>query len=178
MKKIVITGHTSGIGQAIYNYFSQDPNNKVFGFSRSNGYDIQNPKKRAEVISFSKDADIFVNNAYNWKYDDDSQLKTLRDIFNTWAGQNKIIINTSSIAPAQPVQTTYSLLKGGLDDFCFSKTFNLPHIINLKPSWVMVDSLKTEIGNDPYMTTRQVVDVLDFCLKSPIKIREITFLNI
>ena len=41
----------------------------------------------------------------------------------------------------------------------------------------MVENIRGEIGNDPYMTTSQVVDVLDFCLKSPIKVREITFLN-
>jgi NAD(P)-dependent dehydrogenase (short-subunit alcohol dehydrogenase family) len=176
MKKIVITGHTSGIGQAIYNYFSKDSNNEVFGFSRSTGFNIKEPAKRNEIIEFSKDADIFVNNAHAWH--DDSQLIMLRNMFNAWEGQNKIIINTSSIAPAQVVQTTYSLLKGGLDDFCFSRVFRLPHIINLKPSYVMVENLKREIGNQKFMTTDQVIEVLDFCMKSPVKIREITFLNV
>lgn len=176
MKKIVITGHTSGIGQEIYNYFSQDPTNNVVGFSRSNGFDIKLPAIQRKIVELSKDADIFVNNAYNWH--DNSQLVLLRSMFAAWEGQNKTIINMSSIAPAQPVQTVYSLLKGGIDSFCFSKTFHLPHILNLKPGWVMVENIRDEIGNDPYMTTGQVVDVLDFCLKSPMKIREITFLKI
>jgi NAD(P)-dependent dehydrogenase (short-subunit alcohol dehydrogenase family) len=175
MKKIVITGHTSGIGQSIYSYFSRDPSNVVIGFSRSTGHNIQDPIKRAEILNEARNADIFVNNACS--YVDDSQLILLRNMFEIWQGQNKTIINTSSIAPAQKNQTTYSLLKGGVDNFCFSKTFELPHIINLKPSYVMVNSKKDLIGNDMYMTTNQLIDVLDFCVNSPIKIRTITFLN-
>lgn len=173
MKKVVVTGHTSGIGKEIFEYFSKDPNNSVFGFSRSTGYDIKNRAIRNEIIEFSTDADIFVNNAYSWH--DDSQLILLRNMFHKWHGQDKIIINMSSIAPAQPDQTTYSLLKGGIDAFCFSKTFQLPHIINLKPNWVMVENLRKEIGSQPHMTTSQVVEVLDFCLKGPVRVKEITF---
>lgn len=177
MAKIVVTGHTSGIGKAIYEYFSRDPNNQMFGFSRSNGYPIGTHEVRTKIVEFSYDADIFVNNAHNRIGDahDDSQLVLLRRMFNQWKGQNKLIINISSIAPASEQQTAYSLVKLGLDKFCESKTFQLPHIINLKPNWVMVESLRTLIGNQPHMTTSQLVDVLDFCLKSPIRINQITF---
>lgn len=171
--KIIITGHSAGIGLAIYNYFSKDPSNNVIGFSRKTGHNINNPQKRAEIIECSKDADIFVNNACT--YIDDSQLILLRNMFNIWAGQNKTIINISSISPAQGIQNTYSLIKRGVDDFCFSKTFNLPHILNLKPSYVMVDSKREMIGNQPHMVTSQVIDILDFCLNGPVKVKSITF---
>lgn len=173
MKKIVITGHTTGIGKAIFEYFSKDPGNTVFGFSRSTGDNIKDSAVRNKIIEFSTDADIFVNNAYSWH--DDSQLMLLQNMFLKWKDKDKLIINISSIAPAAEVQTTYTLLKKGLDDFCFSKTFQLPHILNLKPNWTMVENLRQEIGNKPHMSTAQVIDVLDFCINSPVKIKEITF---
>jgi NAD(P)-dependent dehydrogenase (short-subunit alcohol dehydrogenase family) len=175
MRKIVITGHTSGIGKAIYDYFSKDPNNAVFGFSKSTGHNIKDPAKRQEIIEFSRDADIFVNNAFSYTNPDDSQLILLRNMFNTWAGKHKIIINISSIAPASEIQTMYSVLKNALDDFCFSKTLQLPHILNLKPNYVMVETLRKEIGNKPHMTTDQLIEVLDFCINGPVKVKTITF---
>jgi hypothetical protein len=175
MKKIVITGHTRGIGKAIYEYFSKDPTNTILGFSKSTGFDIQKSADRGHIVKMSWDADIFVNNAFPYLTPDDSQLILLRDIFNLWREQNKTIINISSISPAAPVQTTYSLLKQGLDDFCFSKTYQLPHIINLKPNYVMVETLKDVIGKQPHMTTDHLVEVLDFCLNGPVKVKTITF---
>ena len=177
MSKVVVTGHSSGIGKAIFDYFSNDPNNQVFGFSRANGHDIKDWQVRNKILEFSLDADIFVNNAHSriGYSHNDSQLILLRKMFHLWEGQqNKLIINVSSIAPANEVQDGYSLLKSGLDSFCRSKTYKWPHIINLKPNWVMVENLRNHIGEQPHMTTDQLVDILDFCLKSPISINEIT----
>ena len=178
MSKVVVTGHSSGIGQAIFDYFSADPKNQVFGFSRANGHDIKDWQIRNKIIEFSLDADIFVNNAHSriGHSHNDSQLVLLRKMFYLWEGQkDKLIINISSIAPANEVQDGYSLIKGGLDNFCRSKTYKWPHIINLKPNWVMVESLKEQIGNQPHMNTKELVDILDFCIRSTISINEITF---
>ena len=57
--KIVITGHTSGLGKAIYDHYKND--HQVTGLSRSNGYDIRNSRPIVEIAST---ADIFFNNAY------------------------------------------------------------------------------------------------------------------
>lgn len=173
MKKIVITGHTNGLGKAMFDYFSKDLNNQVFGFSRSTGYNIKEPAKRKEITEFSKDADIFVNNADT--YNDISQLALLRDMFQLWKGQNKLIINLSTTATHATVPNTYSFLKRGLDEFCSQKIFELPHIMNLKPGWVMVDRVKADIGDKPHMVTDEFIEILDYCLKSPVKVRNITF---
>ena len=37
-KKIVITGHTSGIGKAIFDKFTEVSCHEIIGMSRSNGY--------------------------------------------------------------------------------------------------------------------------------------------
>ena len=83
MKKIVVTGHSKGLGKAIANYFESDPNNIVIGFSRTNGFNIANAEKRAEIVKASADADIFVNNAYN--FHDDSQTFMLQELYASWA---------------------------------------------------------------------------------------------
>jgi len=58
--KIAITGHTSGIGKALYDYYSV--NNEVIGFSRSNGYNL--PNSLSDVIEESKGCDLFINSCY------------------------------------------------------------------------------------------------------------------
>jgi len=58
--KIAITGHTSGIGKALYNYYSAE--HEVIGFSRSNGYNL--PDSLSNVIKESKGCDLFINNCY------------------------------------------------------------------------------------------------------------------
>lgn len=57
--KIVITGHTSGLGKAIYDHYKHD--HTVIGLSRSNGYDI---RSNDAIVNVASTADIFFNNAY------------------------------------------------------------------------------------------------------------------
>jgi len=173
MKKIVITGHTKGIGQAIYNYFTADPTNIVIGFSRATGFNISNPANRLEIVKASIDADIFVNNAYN--FCDDNQTCMLEEIHAMWKGLDKIIINMSSIAADTNNQDQYAVTKRKLDQFCIKNSHTLPHIINLKPGWVMVDRVKNKIRNNNSMTTVQLIEIMDFCLRSKVKIKGITF---
>lgn len=56
--KIVITGHTSGLGKYIYDHFRND--HECIGLSRSNGYDINDVE---QVAAVANTADIFFNNA-------------------------------------------------------------------------------------------------------------------
>jgi hypothetical protein len=59
--KIAITGHTSGLGKAIYNYFD-NTDHEVIGLSRSNGFCI--PEKLEKIIDIAKTCDLFFNNAH------------------------------------------------------------------------------------------------------------------
>ena len=55
-KKIVITGHTSGIGKAIYDKFTEISCREIVGMSRSNGYDIEkDPIKAKESFTYVPD---------------------------------------------------------------------------------------------------------------------------
>ena len=57
--KIAITGHTTGIGKAIHDWFLGDAD--ILGFSKSNGYDITNKDDRIKIINESMDCDVFIN---------------------------------------------------------------------------------------------------------------------
>lgn len=89
--KIAITGHTKGIGKAIFEELTKRQH-QVQGFSRSNAYDIGLSSCREEIISEVRDYDVFINNAYC----KDSQFEMLKRIVEHWEGKNKIIININS----------------------------------------------------------------------------------
>ena len=89
--KYAITGHTLGIGKAIYEKLQGD----IIGFSRSTGYDITNFEDRKKIIYESKDCDVFINNAHC----EFGQTLLLIDLFNEWRDlENKTIINVGSRA--------------------------------------------------------------------------------
>jgi len=67
--KVVITGHTHGIGKALWEFFYERA--EVKGLSRSNGYDIDKDFDR--VVEEIKGCDLFINNAYR----DQQQTKLL-----------------------------------------------------------------------------------------------------
>lgn len=86
--KIAITGHTEGIGKALYDRLS--PN--CIGFSRANGYDIFNRADRERIIQESASCDVFINNAPA-RF---AQTYMLIEMFNAWKDTNKKIINVGS----------------------------------------------------------------------------------
>ena len=94
--KIVITGHTKGIGKGLYDHFSKQ--NEVIGFSKSTGYDIKTPADQDAIISASNDADIFINNAYL----DDNQLILGNKWFDKNKDRNCLIVNMGSISIEYP----------------------------------------------------------------------------
>lgn len=89
MLKVAITGHTRGLGAALFERFSV--NDMVSGLSRSNGCDIRHISKICDAV---KDADIFINNAYD-RY---SQVDLLYAVYDMWKDQDKKIINIGSLA--------------------------------------------------------------------------------
>jgi len=88
--KIGITGHSEFLGKELFNTLKNDY--EVFGFSRSNGYDLENYKSFINEIS---DFDVFINNTYHPLY----QQKLFEELFEMWKYENKTIFNmlTSAI---------------------------------------------------------------------------------
>lgn len=85
--RIAITGHTSGIGKALYQRLDN-----ALGFSLSTGYNITNPVERTVIVSQAHDCDVFINNAF----DGYGQCEMLFDMWKSWLGTGKTIVSIGS----------------------------------------------------------------------------------
>lgn len=90
--RYAITGHTQGIGKAIYEKLT--PN--CMGFSKSNGYDVTISKDRQRIIEESIECDVFINNASDGRGHHMGQTLLLTDLFYIWKDLDKKIINVGS----------------------------------------------------------------------------------
>ena len=100
-KKIVITGHTSGIGKAIFDKFTEVSCHQIIGMSRSNGYDIE--KDFDKVVEEAAGAEIFINNAYR----DQQQLKlfnALKDKVDSMVVMGSVSRHYPELMPTDYVQ--------------------------------------------------------------------------
>lgn len=86
--KYAITGHTYGIGEALFKKLS--PN--AIGFSKTSGYDITQKSVRRQIIRESYDCDVFINNAPA----DFGQSQLCLELWNEWKDLPKVIINVGS----------------------------------------------------------------------------------
>jgi hypothetical protein len=107
--KVAVTGHTSGIGKACFEYFDS------IGFSRSNGYDINNP---LPIVEACKQADVFLNIAHGGF----GQSIMLRSIFKEWQNEPKHIFNIGvdkvSLKSYELVHETYAVEKLAVHAMC------------------------------------------------------------
>jgi len=94
MTNIAITGHTSGIGKACLHEFS---NETVFGYSRSNGWNIQSPDKIIDDV-VANNCTVFINNAYDQR----CQNRLLKQLYSVWKNEENIIVNIGSYVTDYP----------------------------------------------------------------------------
>jgi|OM-RGC.v1.016887621 nucleoside-diphosphate-sugar epimerase len=148
--KIAITGHTSGIGKGILEYYSGE--HEVIGFSLENGYNINDYSR---ILEETKDCDIFINNAYSHY--------TQSEIVSEWAkvhsNDKHLIISTSSIAaePLLEIENMFPHLKPyGDEKYAINKaSWNVNHSPTLcKSSVIMPGVVETSFYN-PYDTEEQ-----------------------
>lgn len=126
--KIAITGHTSGIGEAVETALVLTTKHEVRGYSKSNGYNIATDDGEAIIQTIlDYDPDVFFNNAYYPKV----QNKILERLYKEWKGKDKVIINTGSISGYLKGillndDSDYVNDKKALSDFCVRNSFNYP----------------------------------------------------
>ncbi len=151
--KIIITGHTSGIGQAIYDHFKLDPSNEVIGLSRTTGYDI--PNSIDAIIKVSSGCDLFINNTCV----ENSQLELLLGLYDK---VGKMIVLGSRMGDYSDIfNTEYSHIKKQLKEKCHDLSL-LPDVNIL---YVNISMLEDAKGMERLIPFNKVVDLIDFWIQ-------------
>jgi len=144
--KIAITGHTSGIGLALFNYYT-NKGDEVFGFSRSNGYDISLEENISKIIKEVKDCDIFFNNAYY----ELAQVKLLYGLHMLWQQNAKKCMVVTGSRSADFIDyrpSGYTLMKSALDTAIKQCQYSSKyHLLNFKPGYTNTPMV-TDLSND------------------------------
>ena len=129
--KIANTGHSSGIGEEIYNILDLTmPDVELRGYSKSNGWNLAS-NDGDDIINdiIDYDPDVVFNNAYYPKL----QNKVLEVLYDTWKDKDKAILNTGSISgyfghnlvdDTTQYATDYITDKYALSHFCITNSFN------------------------------------------------------
>ena len=171
-KKIIITGHTHGIGKAIYDKFKEVSCREIVGISRSNGYDID--KDFDKIVKEADGCELFINNAYR----DQQQLKLVEALKD----KVDMMVVMGSVSRFYPelIPTQYVHDKQALAEAC--------RLISLNPNGIPL--LHLDLGfiegttveeTDPiafvsdYATSKDdIVDTIIFWAQKP-SIRQIEF---
>lgn len=171
-KKIVITGHTSGIGKAIYDKFKEISCHEIIGISRSNGYDID--KDFDKVVEAAAGAELFINNAYR----DQQQLK----LFHALKDRVDMMVVMGSVSRLYPelIPTDYVHDKQALAEACRLESINPEGIPVLHLDLSFLEGTEI-VGEDPTAFTsdyttplEDVVDTIIFWAQKP-SIRQVEF---
>ena len=170
--KIVITGHTKGIGKAIFDKFTEVSCHEIIGMSRSNGYDIE--KDFDKIVQEATGADFFVNNAYR----DGQQLKlfhALKDKVNMMVVMNSVSRHYPELIPTDYVNDIQALAEA-----CRLESINpngIP-ILHLDLSFIEGTEIQgddtTAFLSDYNTPLNDIVDTIMFWAQKP-TIRQIEF---
>ena len=170
--KIIITGHTKGIGKAIFDKFTEVSCHKIIGMSRSNGYDIE--KDFDKIVVEATGADFFVNNAYR----DGQQLK----LFHALKDKVNMMVVMGSVSRHYPelIPTDYVHDKQALAEACRLESINpngIP-ILHLDLSFIEGTEIQgddtTAFLSDYNTPLNDIVDTIMFWAQKP-TIRQIEF---
>ena len=171
-KKIVITGHTSGIGKAIFDKFTEVSCHDIIGMSRSNGYDID--KDFDKVVEEATGAEIFINNAYR----DSQQLK----LFHALKDKVDSIVVMGSVSRHYPelIPTDYVHDKQALAEACRLESINpdgIP-VLHLDLGFLegteIDDNEPTAFKSDYNTPLEDIVETIIFWARTP-TIRQVEF---
>lgn len=170
--KIVITGHTAGLGKAIYDKFTEVSCHEIVGLSRSNGYDIDTDFDK--VVEAASGAELFINNAYR----DEQQLKLLHALKD----KVDMMVVMGSVSRMYPelIPTDYVHDKQALAEACRLESINpngIP-ILHLDLSFLEGTTINnddpTAFTSDYNTPLEDVVDTIMFWAQKP-SIRQIEF---
>lgn len=166
--KILITGHTKGIGKALADSFTDD-GNSVYGFSRSNGYDIGKEQTINKILEDIELYDIFINNAYHHT----GQTILLNKVIDRWQGTDKMVVNISSkmsyLDSERSDHKDYILEKQKQNQIVKQNIFKgTPKILNVITG--LVDTDMSSIFKAPKLDAAELAKLIVFVVSSRSKI--------
>ena len=186
--KILITGHSRGIGKSTFGLL-EDGKNEIVGMSRSNGHDLEKKYEQFKNKILFYDPDVFINNAYV----NNNQTKLLKEIYQEWECKKKLIINICSVAALIPETHSDYIMPYATDKreqrkYCHEKNFMYSKQDFLKTKCSLVnlnfDYTKTTFKSKhdkrlyPNLTCKEVADIISYVIqgyKNNICFREISF---
>lgn len=164
--RIAITGHSKGIGKALFNKLSEQ--HEVDGFSRSNGFDITDPNL---IIRAVKKHDVFVNNAHQ----DIAQVTILNMLWEKWKyDETKTIVNMVSMSKYPGLsgnETGYSAHKAALFHQAFLLMFadreRKCRMINVNPGYVETDMTAHVQGKTNMLSPEECAEPIAYAINQP-----------
>lgn len=167
-RKIALTGHTKGLGESLYKYFT-DKGDSVKGFSRSTGYEL--PAATLTIVEEAKDCDIFIVNT------NVDQAKLLHEMFNAWRNEQKTIVVMGSRITDYSPWVLPEDLKGyyadklDLDRLCknLRRISKSCRVILLRPGHFSTEKLENNL------TMEEMCKVVDEVISSNIHFEDVLF---
>lgn len=163
--KYAVTGHTQGLGRAIFDRLSPD----CIGFSKSVGYDITSVADRKRIISESMDCKVFINSAFQ----SDGQIRLMYELFEEWKNSDKLIVNIGSDTTSGIKKHIhiYSAYKAALDKGSQQLShLDLPcKVVNVKFGYLGTTKILENINPSKFIDLEDAVDYLmqqiEWCTK-------------
>jgi NADP-dependent 3-hydroxy acid dehydrogenase YdfG len=171
---MAITGHSSGIGRALYEKYPGS-----LGFDLTNGYDIRCDIDR--IIDQSLHCSVFVNNAYSGN----QQTELLQAWYAAHKNNQHVIVNISSVIGDLnmdverhvPFLQKYAEHKRNLNRLSFEincaghrcrSIVIMPARVDTNFDIGTTDSDRVEqvLGKDNFLSTQDVVNAVDTALQS------------
>jgi len=158
--KIAITGHTSGIGQALARQYEQR-GHTIVGLSKRDGNDIRNIPKIADQI---ESCDLFINNAQQGFY----QTDLLFEIHRRWKNQQgKEIVVISSMStmmdPEKEEVIKYHTQKVALERATLSLATNTlwPKLTLVRPGAVLTGEFSRSNACDVDEWAKSMINIIE-----------------
>ena len=154
----LITGHTSGIGKAIFEKFNG------VGLSKSTGFNILND----DITPYLKNCDVFINNAYD-NSDPWAQTKLL---YKSKHVPKIICIGSNTTDQTKKKPHPYQSAKLALENSC-NQLFYLGYNITLiKLGYV--NTPRVSKITDKKMEATYVANLIEWILQQPYRVKEIS----
>lgn len=175
--KVAITGHSTGIGNALYTLIRHKTEHEVWGFSRLNGYDLQDPALQHKMFGTidRHGIDVFINNAYA----DQMQIDLFELAMRSWSHRpEKVIVNIISRAAytGSPENPDYATWKRELQKIAQKAAFQQNpqcQVINVYPGLTDTSRVKSVPGNK--LDADLVAEMVWNAVESPAYIQELVF---